>query len=98
MGNKVVSTRGIRLLFNTSGYGKDYVQAVVLPDGRKLVITGSTYGMGAPISALSEIEVKRRVDLKWTVKDLVNCGYQEVSGSKHYDELRKFDKLMPYGE
>lgn len=98
MENKVVSTRGIRLLFNAQGHGKDYVQAVVLPDGRKLVITGSTYGMGAPISALTEIEVKRRSDLKWTVKDLVNSGYQEVSGSKYYDELREFDKLMPYGE
>lgn len=98
MENKAISTRGIRLLFNASGYDKDYVQAVVLPDGRKLVITGSTYGMGAPISALTEIEVKRRSDLKWTVKDLVNSGYQEVSGSKYYDELREFDKLMPYGE
>lgn len=96
MENNIVSTRGIRLLFDTQGYGKDYVQAVILPDGRKLVITGSTYGMGAPISALSEIEVKRKVDLKWTVKDLVNQGYQQVDGSRLYDELRSIGQTMPW--
>lgn len=96
MENNIVSTRGIRLLFDTQGYGKDYVQAVILPDGRKLVITGSTYGVGAPISALSEIEVKRKVDLKWTVKDLVNQGYQQVDGSRLYDELRSIGQTMPW--
>lgn len=97
MENQTISTRGIRLLFDAQGYGKDYVQAVILPDGRRLVITGSTYGMGAPLSALTEIEVKRKSDLKWTIKDLVNQGYQQVDGSRIYDELREFDKLMPYG-
>ena len=96
MENNVVSTRGIRLLFDAQSYGKDYVQAVILPDGRKLVVTGSTYGMGAPISALSEIEVKRKVDLKWTVKDLVNQGYQQVDGSRLYDELRVIGQTMPW--
>lgn len=96
MENNVVSTRGIRLLFDAQGYGKDYVQAVILPDGRKLVITGSTYGMGAPISALSEIEVKRKADLKWTVKDLVNQRYQQVDGSRLYDELRSIGQTMPW--
>ena len=96
MENTVVSTRGIRLLFDAQGYGKDYVQAVILPDGRKLVVTGSTYGIGAPISALSEIEVKRKADLKWTVKDLVNQGYQQVDGSRLYDELRAFNSTMPW--
>lgn len=96
MENNVVSTRGIRLLFDAQGYGKDYVQAVILPDGRKLAITGSTYGMGAPISALSEIEVKRKANLKWTVKDLVNQGYQQVDGSRLYDELRAIGQTMPW--
>lgn len=96
MENAVVSTRGVRLLFDAQGYGKDYVQAVILPDGRKLVITGSTWGMGAPISALSEIEVKRKADLKWTIKDLVNRGYQQVDGSAHYDELRAIGQNMPW--
>lgn len=44
MENKVVSNRGIRLT-----YRDHYVQAVVLPDGRKLVLTGTTYGAGSPI-------------------------------------------------
>lgn len=96
MENNVVSTRGVRLLFNAQGYGNDYVQAVILPDGRKLVITGSTYGIGAPISALSEIEVKRKADLKWTVKDLINRGYQQVDGSRLYDELRVIGQTMPW--
>lgn len=96
MENRVVSTRGVRLLFDAQGYGKDYVQVVILPDGRKLVITGNTYGMGAPISALSEIEVKRKANLKWTVKDLVNQGYQQVDGSRLYDELRAIGQTMPW--
>lgn len=37
MGNNLISTRGIRLKYKDS-----YVQAVILPDGRKLAITGST--------------------------------------------------------
>ena len=40
MENKVVSTRGVRLK-----YKDNYVQAVILPDGRKLAITGTTYGL-----------------------------------------------------
>ena len=51
---------------------------------------------GAPISALSEIEVKRKADLKWTIKDLVNRGYQQVDGSAHYDELRAIGQNMPW--
>lgn len=37
MSNNTISTRGIRLK-----YKDNYVQAVILPDGRKLAITGST--------------------------------------------------------
>ena len=47
MENQTISTRGIRLK-----YKDDYLQAVILPDGRKLAITGSTYGIGAPIFLL----------------------------------------------
>ena len=91
MGNNVTSTRGIRLK-----YKDDYIQAVILPDGRKLVITGSTYGMGAPLSPLSEIGVAKKSDLKWVLRDLVTYGYQEVSGSAHYDELRAIGQTMPW--
>lgn len=91
MGNNVISTRGIRLKYKDS-----YVQAVILPDGRKLAITGSTYGMGAPLSPLSEIAVDKKSDLKWVVNDLLNYGYQEVDGSRFYDELRAFNSNMPW--
>lgn len=91
MGNNVISTRGIRLK-----YKDDYVQAVILPDGRKLVITGSTYGMGAPISALTDIVVAKKLDLKWVIRDLLTYGYQEVNGSAHYDELRAIGQTMPW--
>lgn len=86
-----MTTRGIRLK-----YKDHYVQAVILPDGRKLVITGSTYGMGAPLSPLSEIGVAKKSDLKWVVNDLLNYGYQEVSGSADYDELRDLGNTMPW--
>ena len=91
MENKVVSTRGVRLKYKDS-----YVQVVILPDGRKLVITGSTYGMGAPISALTDIDVAKKSDLKWVLRDLLTYGYQEVSGSAHYDELRAIGQNMPW--
>ena len=91
MGNNATSTRGIRLK-----YKDDYIQAVILPDGRKLVITGSTYGMGAPLSPLSEIGVAKKSDLKWVVNDLLNYGYQQVDGSRLYDELRAIGQTMPW--
>lgn len=91
MGNNVTSTRGIRLK-----YKDHYVQAVILPDGRKLVITGTSYGAGAPISSLSEIAVAKKSDLTWVVKDLTTWGYQEVSGSAHYAELRAIGQTMPW--
>ena len=85
-----MTTRGIRLKYKDS-----YVQAVILPDGRKLAITGSTYGMGAPISALTDIAVAKKSDLKWVIRDLVNSGYTEVSGSQYYDELYAIGREMP---
>lgn len=91
MSNNVTSTRGIRLK-----YKDDYIQAVILPDGRKLAITGSTYGMGAPISALTDIAVAKKSDLKWVLRDLLTYGYQEVSGSAHYDELIAIGQNMPW--
>lgn len=91
MENQTISTRGVRLKYKDS-----YVQAVILPDGRKLAITGSTYGMGAPISALSEIGVAKKSDLKWVLQDLVTYGYEEVNGSRFYDELRDFNSTMPW--
>lgn len=90
MENRLVSTRGVRLK-----YKDNYVQAVILPDGRKLVITGTTYGPGAPISALSEIAVAKKSDLKWVIRDLMNSGYTEVSGSQYYDELYAIGREMP---
>lgn len=91
MENNVVSTRGIRLT-----YKDHYVQAVILPDGRKLVITGTSYGAGAPISALTDIAVAKKSDLKWVLRDLLTYGYLEVSGSAHYDELRAIGQNMPW--
>lgn len=91
MDNQAISTRGIRLK-----YKDDYIQAVILPDGRKLAITGSTYGMSAPISALTDIAVAKKSDLKWVLRDLLTYGYQEISGSAHYDELRAIGQTMPW--
>ena len=91
MENRTISTRGVRLKYKDS-----YVQAVILPDGRKLVITGSTYGMGAPLSPLSEIGVAKKSDLKWVLQDLVTYGYEEVNGSRFYDELRAFNSTMSW--
>ena len=89
MENQTISTRGIRLKYKDS-----YVQAVILPDGRKLAITGSTYGMGAPISALTDIAVAKKSDLKWVLRDLLTYGYREVSGSANYDELRDLGNTL----
>ena len=91
MSNKVTSTRGVRLK-----YKDHYVQAVILPDGRKLVFTGTSYGAGAPISALSEIAVAKKSDLTWVVKDLTTWGYQEVNGSQFYEELKAIDITLPW--
>ena len=91
MSNNVTSTRGIRLK-----YKDDYIQAVILPDGRKLAITGSTYGIGAPISALTDIAVAKKSDLKWVLRDLLTYGYQEVNGSAQYEELRDIGQTMPW--
>lgn len=86
-----MTTRGIRLK-----YKDHYVQAVILPDGRKLVITGTSYGAGAPISAFSEITVAKKSDLSWVVKDLTTWGYQEVNGSQFYEELKAIDSTLPW--
>lgn len=91
MENQTISTRGVRLKYKDS-----YVQAVILPDGRKVVITGSTYGMGAPLSPLSEIGVAKKSDLKWVLSDLLTYGYQEVDGSAHYEELRNIGNTLPW--
>ncbi len=91
MSNNVTSTRGIRLK-----YKDHYVQAVILPDGRKLVITGTSYGAGAPISSLSEIAVTKKSDLTWVVKDLTTWGYQEVNGSQFYEDLKAIDSTLPW--
>lgn len=91
METQTISTRGIRLK-----YKDNYVQAVILPDGRKLAIVGSTYGMGAPLSPLSEIAVAKKSDLKWVVNDLLNYGYQEVDGSRFYDDLKAINSTMPW--
>lgn len=91
MENQTISTRGIRLK-----YKDNYVQAVILPDGRKLVITGSIYGMGAPLSPLSEIAVAKKSDLKWVLQDLVTYGYEEVNGSQFYDDLKAINSTMPW--
>ena len=91
MENQTISTRGIRLK-----YKDDYLQAVILPDGRKLAITGRTYGIGAPVSALTDIAVAKKSDLKWVLRDLLTYGYQKVSGSAHYDELRAIGQTMPW--
>lgn len=91
MEHQAISTRGVRLK-----YKDDYIQAVILPDGRKLAITGSTYGMGALISALTDIDVAKKSDLKWVLRDLLTYGYQEVSGSAHYDELRNIGNTLPW--
>ena len=86
-----MTTRGIRLK-----YKDHYVQAVILPDGRKLVITGTSYGAGAPISAFSEITVAKKSELSWVVKDLTTWGYQEVNGSQFYEELKAIGQTMPW--
>lgn len=91
MENQTISTRGVRLKYKDS-----YVQAVILPDGRKVVITGSTYGMGAPLSPLSEIGVAKKSDLKWVLQDLVTYGYEEVNGSRFYDDLKAINSTMPW--
>lgn len=67
MENQTISTRGIRLTYKDS-----YVQAVILPDGRKLAITGSTYGMGAPISALTDIAVAKKIRFEVGFKRLID--------------------------
>lgn len=91
MENRVVSTRGVRLK-----YKDNYVQAVILPDGRKLAIIGTTYGPGAPISALSEIAVAKKSDLKWVLQDLKTYDYEEVNGNHFNEELRALGKDMPW--
>lgn len=91
MENKVVSNRGIRLT-----YRDHYVQAVVLPDGRKLVLTGTTYGEGSPISALTDIAVAKKSDLKWVLQDLKTYDYEEVNGNHFNEELRALGKDMPW--
>ena len=91
MENQTISTRVVRLKYKDS-----YVQAVILPDGRKVGITGSTSGMGAPLSPLSEIGVAQKSDLKWVLQDLVTYGYEEVNGSRFYDELRDFNSTMSW--
>ena len=52
--------------------------------------------MGAPISALTDIAVAKKSDLNWVLRDLLTYGYQEVSGSAHYDELRAIGQNMPW--
>lgn len=89
MGNNVTSTRGIRLK-----YKDHYVQAVILPDGRKLVITGTSYGAGSPISALSEITVAKKSDLTSLLKQAVNRGYILKDNYNDRHELTSYADLV----
>ena len=83
----------IRLSFKTQ-YGHDFVQLVVLPNGTKLAIQGST-GAGYSISTNYDVEVKRKSELV----DLVDClvrfeGYVLKDNYRDREELKSYENLL----
>lgn len=83
----------IRLSFKTQ-YGYDFVQLVILPDGTKMVITGST-GFGYSISTNYDIVVKKKSELVDLVNRLVQFeGYVLKDNYKDREELSRLDVLI----
>lgn len=83
----------IRLSFKTQ-YGHDFVQLVVLPNGTKLVIQGST-GAGYSISTNYDIEVKRKSELTDLVARLVRFGgYVLKDNYRDREELKSYENLL----
>lgn len=83
----------IRLLFKTQ-YGYDFVQLVILPDGTKLAIQGTT-GAGYAISTNYDIEVKRKAELTDLLDRLVRFeGYILKDNYNDRLELKEYEFLL----
>ena len=83
----------IRLSFKTQ-YGHDFVQLVVLPNGTKLAIQGST-GAGYSISTNYDVEVKRKSELTDLVARLVRFeGYVLKDNYRDREELKSYENLL----
>ena len=83
----------IRLSFKTQ-YGHDFVQLVVLPNGTKLAIQGST-GAGYSISTNYDVEVKRKSDLVDLVDRSVRFeGYILKDNYRDREELKSYGSLL----
>ena len=83
----------IRLSFKTQ-YGYDFVQLVILPDGTKVVITGST-GFGYSISTNYDIVVKKKSELTDLVDRLVRFeGYILKDNYTDREELNRINDLI----
>ena len=83
----------IRLSFKTQ-YGWDFVQLVILPDGTKLAIKGTT-GAGYSVSTNYDVEVKRKADLVDLVNRLVRFeGYILKDNYKDREELSRLNELI----
>lgn len=83
----------IRLSFKTQ-YGHDFVQLVVLPNGTKLAIQGST-GAGYSISTNYDVEVKRKSELVDLVDRLVRFeGYVLKDNYRDREELKSYENLL----
>lgn len=83
----------IRLSFKTQ-YGYDFVQLVILQDGTKVAIQGST-GVGYSVSTNYDVEVKRKADLVDLVNRLVRFeGYILKDNYKDREELSRLNVLV----
>lgn len=83
----------IRLSFKTQ-YGWDFVQLVILPNGTKLAIKGTT-GAGYGIDTNYDVEVKRKADLVDLVNRLVRFeGYILKDNYKDREELSRLNVLV----
>lgn len=83
----------IRLSFKTQ-YGYDFVQLVILQDGTKLAIKGST-GAGYSISTNYDIEVKKKSELTDLLDRLVRFeGYVLKDNYTDRLELKRYEELV----
>lgn len=83
----------IRLSFKTQ-YGYDFVQLVILPDGTKLAIQGST-GCGYNVSTNYDIEVKKKSELVDLLNRLVQFeGYILKDNYADREELSRLNEII----
>lgn len=87
-------SRGVRLLYKKKNCGYDYIQPVILPNGKKILVYGNTLE-GCPIATVAEVELKLARDLVYAQNRLVEIeGYQSLHVDPNWELLLGYSELF----